>query len=139
MKKAFLIAKAIFGSLPKELNIFAANTFPNPNIAQPFGPADVQSPAYAATLAVTVTNQLTFIQPGTLTGALTINLTVDASVKAGAEVHCKLTSDGTARTTTFGTGFTSVALAGVISKTLVQTFIYDGTTFLPKGPGFQIN
>lgn len=134
MKKHFLLAKSIFESLPSDLNIFA-----NFLVASPFGAADVQAPAYGATLAVSITNQATFLQPATLTGALTINLTIDASVKAGAKLYCKLGSDATARTTTFGTGMTSVALAGVISKILIQSFVYDGTTFLPEGPGFQIN
>lgn len=116
-----------------------AMAFPIPIVSAPFGAPEIQVPAYAATLAITITNQITFIQPATLTGALTVNLTIDAKVQAGAEIHFKLTSDGTARTTTYGTGMTSLALAGVISKTLVQTFVYDGTTFLPKGPGFQIN
>lgn len=107
--------------------------------AWPFGDCDLQTPAYAATLAVTIADQLTFLIPATLTGALTINLTIVSTVRKGAILVCQLTSDGTARTTTFGTGFTAPALAGVISKTLNQSFIYNGTTFVPMAGGFQIN
>lgn len=109
------------------------------DIQYPFGNADVQSPAYAATLAVTITDQLTILSPATLTGALTVNLTIATGVRTGARLLCVLLSDTTARTTTFGTGFTSGTLAGVISKTKTIEFVYDGTTFKPTSAGVQID
>lgn len=105
----------------------------------PYGTADVQTPAYAATIAATVQNLMTIINPAQLTGALTLNLTLDQGVKAGARLLFIAVSDGTARTTTFGTGFTSPTLAGVISKTKAIEFVYDGTTFKPTSAGVQID
>lgn len=105
----------------------------------PFGSADVQTPAFAATLAVTITNLLTIINPATLTGAVTVNLTIDQGIKAGARIIYTALSDGTARTTTFGTGFKSPTLAGVISKTKSIEFVYDGTTFNATSVGVQID
>ncbi len=108
-------------------------------ISFPFGAADVQTPAYAATITATITDLLTVIQPGTLTGALTLNLTLDQNVRAGARILFIGLSDGTARTTTFGTGFTSPTLAGVISKTKAIEFVYNGTAFIATSVGVQID
>jgi hypothetical protein len=82
---------------------------------------------------------LTIITPGTLTGALTLNLTLDQNVRAGARILFIALSDGTARTTTFGTGFTSPTLAGVISKTKAIEFVYNGTAFIATSVGVQID
>lgn len=108
-------------------------------VEYPWGVADVQTPAYAATIAATISNQMTIINPATLTGALTLNLTLDQGVKAGARILFIALSDTTARTTTFGTGFTSPTLAGVISKTKAIEFVYDGTTFKATSVGVQID
>ena len=109
------------------------------NISYPFGAADVQTPAYAATITATIVDLVTIINPATLTGALTLNLTLDQGVKAGSRILFIALSDGTARTTTFGTGFTSPTLAGVISKTKAIEFVYDGTTLKATSVGVQID
>jgi len=93
--------------------------------------SEVQSPAYGATLAVTVKQMETFLQPATLTGAVTINLTLDAQLTRGAKLYLKVTADGTARVVTFGTGFTATAITVTASTTFTRTFVFDGTTFLP--------
>lgn len=108
-------------------------------IGFPFGAADVQTPAYAATITATITDLLTIINPATLTGALTLNLTLDQGIRAGCRILVKALSDGTARTITFGTGFTSPTLAGVISKTKTMEFVYDGSSFVPTSAGVQID
>lgn len=108
-------------------------------INYPFGNADIQTPAYAATITATIIEAVTIITPATLTGALTLNLSISAEVKAGARILFTALSDGTARTTTFGTGFTSPAMTGVISKTKTIEFVYDGTTFKPTSAGIQID
>jgi hypothetical protein len=135
MKKIFNLLRAFFSlrfqSAPLGNSIV--------NLVWPFAAADTQTPAYAATLAVSINNQLTILEPATLTGAMTINLTLDAGLKAGAIILLKHTSDGTARTTTFGTGFSAPAQVGVISKTFTQSFMYDGSAFLPMGAALQIN
>jgi hypothetical protein len=107
-------------------------------ISYPFGPADLQQPAYAATLAVTIDNQVTILDPAILTGNMTINLTLDQGIRAGALLLCELTATAT-EVTTFGTGFTSPTLTGVAGKTKVMGFIYDGTSFKPWAAGYQID
>lgn len=108
-------------------------------ISYPAGNADVQTPAYLATLPVSITNLMTIINPAVLTGAMTVNLTIDQGIKAGARIVFTALSDTTARTVTFGTGFKSPTLAGVISKTKSIEFVYDGTTFNATSVGVQID
>ena len=108
-------------------------------VAVPFGPADVQTPAYAATIAATVKDLMTIIKPAAMTGALTLNLTIDQGVRTGARLLVVGLSDATARTITFGTGFTSPVMAGVISKTKAIEFVYDGVSFKPTSAGVQID
>lgn len=93
--------------------------------------SEVQAPAYGAVLAVTVKQMETFLQPATLTGAVTINLTPDPQLTKGAKLYLKVTADGTGRVVTFGTGFTATAVTVTASTTFTRTFVYDGTTFLP--------
>lgn len=109
-------------------------------VEYPWGSADIQTPAFASTIAVSISNQLTIINPATLTGAVTINLTLDQGVKAGARILYIALSDGTARATTFGTGFQMAAgMAGVISKTKAIEFIYNGTAFYATSAGVQVD
>lgn len=98
-----------------------------------------QTLTYAASVALKVDNSVSFFSVA-MTGALT--LTIDSASKAlvpGTVIHIKGSSDGTARTITFSTGFTAPALAGTIDKTKVQSFIYNGSTFLPLGAALQID
>ena len=119
----------------KELNLLCkydgsnfrpVNVFALPDVQA----ADVQSKDYAATIAVTVTRQRTIVNVAQLTGAATVDLTIDAGVVAGAELVLKLQSDTTARAVTLGTGTTGTAVAGTISKTKYANFVYDGSTFV---------
>ncbi len=93
--------------------------------------SEVQSPAYGAVLAVTVKQMETFLQPGLLTGAVTINLTPDAQLTRGAKLYLKATADGTNRVITFGAGFTATAVTVTANTTFTRAFVFDGTTFLP--------
>lgn len=115
-----------------------ATTTPLATINWPFGAADLQQPAFAATLAVTITSNYTILDPAILTGAMTINLTIDSEVKKGAILIAEITATAT-EVTTFGTGFTSPTLTGVAGKTKVMAFFYDGTTFKPCAAGYQID
>jgi len=91
-----------------------------------------QAPAYAATLAVAVKQMQTFLQPEQLTGAATVNLTIDAQVTPGATLHLKLSADGTNRAVTLGTGFAGLATVTVkASTTACVSFVYDGSAFVP--------
>jgi hypothetical protein len=94
--------------------------------------AEVKTPAYAATLAVTVKQMDTFLQPAELTGNATINLTIDAQVTAGAKLHLKLDADSTARVVTLGTGFDAAAADITVpaAGVLFMSFVYDGTSFV---------
>lgn len=107
-------------------------------ISWPFGNADLQQPAYAATLAVTITDQFTVLDPAILTGNMTINLTLDQGIRAGAIIFAEITATGT-EVTTFGTGFSSPTLTGVAGKTKCMWFVYDGTSFKPSAAGYQID
>lgn len=95
--------------------------------------SEKQTPDYAATLAVTVKQMETFLQPAQLTGAVTINVTIDAQVTPGAKLHLKLTADGTQRVATIGTGFDAAApdLTVAVSSTVFKSYVYDGTAFVP--------
>lgn len=100
----------------------------------PFGPADVQNIASAATVALSITNGgLTYVRFTQLTAAMALTCTVSSDIKAGALLFVEIPSDATARTVTPGAGFTSAALAGTISKTKVASFVYDGSTFINTG------
>lgn len=99
----------------------------------PFGPATVASVTPAAVMSLEVENSETVADLGTLAAAGTLNLEIDAELKAGARLTVKVKSDGTARDLTLGTGFTGTTVAGTISKTKVASFVYDGTTFIHVG------
>lgn len=104
----------------------------------PIAAADLKQPAYAATLAVTVTSNYTILNPAILTGAMTINLTIDSEVQIGAILIAIIKTTAT-EVTTFGTGFTSPTLTGVAGKNKVMAFFYDGTSFKPSAAGYQID
>jgi hypothetical protein len=110
----------------------------NAGVAWPFGNVDLQQPVFAATLAVTITDHFTILDPGILTGAMTCNLTIDKNVRAGALLFLEITTTAT-ETFTPGTGFTAPAFAGVSGKTKCQMLVYDGVTFKPSSVAFQID
>ena len=74
-----------------------------------------------------------------LTGAATINIGATAKPTEGDRIILKASSDGTARDVTFGTGITAPVLAGVINKTKVQEFVYDGAGFVAVSAPVQID
>ena len=88
---------------------------------------------------VPVTQKETILDLGEFDANKTLNLAINSKVTAGALLHVKAKSDATARSLTFGTGITAPVLAGTINKTKVQSFIYNGTTFLPLGTALQID
>ena len=109
----------------------------------PVGKADVLSPAYAATIAVTIVNRKTIIKLA-LTGNATLDLTLDSEISRstapGAELQLEVSSDGTARTLTLGTAIDGPNIVGVISKTFTQGFeLSDDGIFKPVGLAVQIN
>lgn len=112
-------------------------------IMWPAGKADVQSPAYAAAIAVDITNRKTLLKLA-LTGNATLNLTIDAEISrassAGAQLQIEVTSDGTARTLTLGAGIDGPNIVGVISKTFSQGFeLSNNGVFKPVGVAVQVD
>jgi len=102
-----------------------------PTPAQLGAKHDVQEPAFAATLAVTVDAQETILKPGLLTGNMTINATNSVGLKLGATLKCVFVSDSTIRVITFGTGFgPSGTLSTVASKEAVRLFHFSGTQWI---------
>lgn len=119
------------------------DSFQSYNFIAPDGPSasedvlfplgEVQSPEYAATLAVAIKQMATFLQPEELEGAVTINLTIDDQVTKGALLLIKLDAGDTERAVTLGTGFDSDAdnITVPASDVIFVAFIYDGTSFVP--------
>lgn len=93
---------------------------------------------YAAAMSCVVEDSRNIVSID-MTGAGTLNLSEDSEPVVGDEIIVKVSSDGTARNLTFGTGFIAPVLAGVINKTKVQTLVYDGANFIASSTPVQIN
>lgn len=100
------------------------------DIKYPFGFADSVALTATGAQAITIIDTMTFIDGVTTeaTGNRTLNLTIDASIKAGAMISAKWKTNGS-ETFTFGTGMTGVTHTGSAGKIYNALFIYDGTTF----------
>lgn len=112
--------------------------FPDQTIRYPFGEADSQTLTSASTIAVSVTNSMTIATVSLDTDA-TINVTIDEDLPVGAQLVIIAASDGTARDITCGTNLTGPAIAGVISKTKVAHFVYNGSAFVATAAAVQID
>lgn len=129
------------------LLVNASYNFKAPNITRDsdkkvemvFPTSEKLSPAFAATQAVIIERQTTILDLGELTGASTVDLTIGADVELGARLAIVAKSDATARDITCGTGFLGGAIAGVISKTKMQEYIYNGTAFMPVAAAIQLD
>lgn len=106
----------------------------------PFGPADTVALSATGAQAITVDNELIFVDGVTTqaTGNRTLNLTIDAGVKAGARLVVKSKTNGT-ETTIFGTSMIGLTITGSAGKTIVTTFVYDGTNYIESGAQVQID
>ncbi|GGB82966.1 hypothetical protein GCM10007424_23740 [Flavobacterium suaedae] len=102
------------------------------------GYTEAKTVSYAASMDAVVKESRTILSVA-LTGNGTLNISSDARPFIGAEIIVKATSDATARDLTFGTGFTAPTLTGVINKTKVQHFVYDGSAFVPVATAIQID
>ena len=89
--------------------------------AAPFGETENQSVAFAATVAATINDHQSVLTIAQATGALTLNLTVGASVRRGSELLIQVSADGTGRVLTYGTGFT--ASQPTLTITASKTFV----------------
>lgn len=90
------------------------------------------TPVHAATHAVNITQFITFLQPGTATANITINLTPNPQLTPGAKLYLRVAASGANRTVTFGTGFATLAAVTVNDGTTkYMSFVFDGTNFIP--------
>ncbi len=102
-------------------------------VKYPFGPADLLTQAFAATINLSVDNANTYVQCDVLTGATTVNVTATgAALENGALLYLEVPNNGTARDVTAGTGL-STGIAGTINKTKVATYVMRNGTFVQIG------
>lgn len=100
----------------------------------PFGNLDWQAPAAATgTVALEIETQDTVIYLSAMAGAVTLNLTVEDSVRRGARLRIIAVQNATGRNVTLGTGFITngaADLTGVANDIDVMELIYDGSQFI---------
>jgi hypothetical protein len=89
----------------------------------------VQTPAYAAVIAVAISQMDNIVTVDDLTGSPTINLAIHSQVTKGANLMLELTGDGAARTATLGTGFDGGTIVAPDGETVRAMFKYDGVNF----------
>lgn len=94
---------------------------------------DWQSTTASLTKSLTIISNYTYVDIGTMDTNMTITLTINNNVKAGALLFIETTANGTQRTVTFSTGLTCTALTNSASKTFITAFIYNGTAFRAFG------
>lgn len=99
-------------------------------IRYPFGKADSQSLAYAAAIAAPINNNETLLNIAQMTGAATLNLTVNAEMDLCANLTVKVSVDGTNRVLTPGTGMTGAAQTLTANKSYSLTYKFDGSNFV---------
>ena len=108
-------------------------------IVFPFGPATVETLAFAAAIELAPFNTKSYYTIGTLTGALALTVVPVEGTFVGSELTVEATADGTGRTITLGAGFewdeatyAGGAVALGINKTAKLFFEYDGKAFVLK-------
>jgi len=108
-------------------------------IQWPYGAVDAQSNDYEATSAVTISNSFTIVTYASVTGDMTVNITIASGLKAGALVIFKVTPTTNGYDVTWGTGIDAPVMVGVATKTKLLTFVYNGTNLLALGSEVQID
>lgn len=94
-----------------------------PEIRAPFSAAEVQSPAHAAPLAVTITNPgLTIINVANNAAAVTINVTNSITPIDGTTIIFRIPTTAGARIITPGTNLGGVA---TVSLTTTKNFVWQ--------------
>lgn len=99
----------------------------------PFGEAEKTSKDYAAAVAADINNTLTQLTIAQMTGAATLNLTVNAEMPVGARLIVRASADGTNRTLTPGTGMTGTAQTLTANKSYALSYFFDGSSFVHTG------
>lgn len=98
-------------------------------IRQPYGAADVQTPAFSSTIGIDVTDGYTILEPGNVTGALTVDVdSIASDLPEGAILTMIFTDDGGANTVTFGSNLEGTSLSmGASEKYAVTAVLYSGS------------
>lgn len=105
----------------------------------PFGAAQGFTCAASGTVAVTISNQMSYVSAvPTLTAATTLSLTASSSLKAGAICLVTVKTTSTEVTTLAGSVI-APAVTGVSGKTWSQAYLYNGTNFYPCGAKIQVD
>lgn len=99
-------------------------------VKYPFGSADVQTVTTAATINVTVTDQMCYLKlSANLSAATTINVT-PSGLQPGAQLFIEIPC-ATAYNVTYGSTYvTSAGTTGVLNKTKVVGFVYVNGKFV---------
>jgi hypothetical protein len=105
----------------------------------PFPTAEKQTVAGAATIELSINREKTVVDFGELSANMACTAAIGGDVPVGALLLVKAASDSSARTITFGEGFTSPTMAGTTSKTKAMAFMYDGTSFVATAAAVQLD
>lgn len=98
----------------------------------PFGSADLQEPSAATgATAISVEDTLTIVKLSGMTGAVTLNLTINDKLKTGSILKIIAVQNATGRNVALGTGFDATApdLTGVANDRDCIECVYNGTAF----------
>ena len=118
---------------------FTVNAQTSKVINYPFGAAQGFTAAASGTVAVTISNQMSYMSAvPTLTAATTLSLTAASTLKAGAICLVTVKTTSTEVTTLAGSVI-APAVTGVAGKTLSQAYLYNGTNFYPCGAKIQVD
>lgn len=104
----------------------------------PWGDADHLTPEFAASMNVGVSNNLSIIEPGTLTGNATLNIDISPEMHNGAMIIVKQKTNGT-ETLSFGTGIAAPDMVGAAGRTRTQLFVLVDGEFIAAGASVQID
>lgn len=109
-------------------------------VSFPAGAVVVYTLTATGAQAVTITSDWGEVDGVTTeaTGNRTLNLTINAGVKRGAQLLVRSKSNAS-ETLTFGTSITSAVSTGSAGKTINQLFTYNGTAFVAAGAEQQID
>lgn len=112
---------------------FSVNFFPPDNLTETqevlFPAPETLSPAYAATIPVTINRMFSVVDFAALTGNATVNLTINKNVSKGAMIVAKMTASGADRVLTPGTGFSGAAITIPSAATINVLYVFDGIEF----------
>jgi hypothetical protein len=110
-------------------------------VKNPFGAAEVIVLTATGDQALTIVNEVTYIDGATniATGNRTLNLTIDTdNINVGSRLIVASKTTAT-ETTIFGTNITGATITGVAGKTKVTEFVYNGSVYVNSNTPVQID